>query len=146
MGHSKDQVRDGSSAMKEMVLAMGEICDSSAEVQNIIKTIEDIAFQTNLLALNAAVEAARAGEAGAGFAVVSEEVRNLALRCGTAAQNTSNLVEETVDRVTKGAAKASPCRSSTMVKVVLTRPVTWSRLLLMQLRSSQKVFDKLMML
>ncbi|MEJ2688585.1 MAG: methyl-accepting chemotaxis protein [Deltaproteobacteria bacterium] len=88
--------------MVEMGGSIEEISKASEETSKIIKTIDEIAFQTNLLALNAAVEAARAGEAGAGFAVVAEEVRNLAMRAGEAAKNTSDLIAGTMDKVTKG--------------------------------------------
>jgi len=89
-------------AMGELTRAMDEIAGASRETSNIIKTIDEIAFQTNLLALNAAVEAARAGEVGAGFAVVAEEVRNLALRSAEAARNTAGLIDGTVTRISSG--------------------------------------------
>lgn len=83
----------GSKAMDGLSESMDRINSSSEETVKIIGTIDDIAFQTNLLALNAAVEAARAGDAGSGFAVVAEEVRNLAQQSAKAATDTAEMIE-----------------------------------------------------
>jgi len=87
----------GQKEMTAMMDSMQKLNDSSKEISKIIKVIDDIAFQTNILSLNAAVEAARAGEAGAGFAVVAEEVRNLAQRSAKAANDTKNIIEKNIE-------------------------------------------------
>lgn len=92
----------GVESMKRLSDAIVKIKVSSDSTAKIVKTIDEIAFQTNLLALNAAVEAARAGDAGKGFAVVAEEVRNLAQRSAEAAQNTANMIEESVKNAEGG--------------------------------------------
>ena len=86
--------------------AINDINTSSQKIAKIIKVIDDIAFRTNLLALNAAVEAARAGTAGRGFAIVAEEVRNLAERSAKSAKETSDLIEDALKKSATGVAVA----------------------------------------
>ena len=93
---------EGSKKMQGMTKSMDELKKSSTEISKIIKVIDEIAFQTNMLALNAAVEAARAGEAGAGFAVVAEEVRNLAGKSAQAAKDTASIIERNIELSQQG--------------------------------------------
>lgn len=88
--------------MTHLLSATERIQISSDEIKKVNQLISNISMRTKLLALNAAVEAARAGEAGKGFAVVAAEVRNLAEQSAEAARQTSVLVENTIQAVTRG--------------------------------------------
>ncbi len=99
---------EGQQVVDRSIAAMNRlsdlICTSSSHIETlnnktvnigqILEVITSISQQTNLLALNAAIEAARAGEAGRGFAVVADEVRNLAHRTQESAQQVQNMIEE----------------------------------------------------
>jgi methyl-accepting chemotaxis protein len=94
--------KTGYDYMTKLSSSMNEISNSSQEINSLVNTIDEIAFQTNLLALNAAVEAARAGEHGLGFAVVSEEVRNLATRSSQESQKIHEVIEKAVEQTQNG--------------------------------------------
>ena len=102
VGQATGYAAEADTKMEHLMEATRDINRSSAEISTIIKTIEDIAFQTNILALNAAVEAARAGEAGKGFSVVANEVRSLAGKSAEAAQNTKDLISQSVQSAKTG--------------------------------------------
>jgi len=126
-------IRSSNVALEAMVTSMAGIEDASSRVTRIIRTIDEIAFQTNILALNAAVEAARAGEAGAGFAVVAEEVRRLAQRSAQAARDTATLIEESSDRAREGASRLAHVSSAV---AAFTRQMSGVQALVQTIRTS----------
>ncbi len=100
----------GGDIMDQATRAIARIAEASEKMADTVGVIEGIAFQTNILALNASVEAARAGAAGAGFAVVANEVRSLAQSAAersnqikTLNQSASEEVAAGVDLITKAA-------------------------------------------
>jgi methyl-accepting chemotaxis protein len=102
-GHEMEaNTKIGYQNMEKLKNSMNTLSDSSTQVNNLVNTIDEIAFQTNLLALNAAVEAARAGEHGLGFAVVSEEVRNLATRSSGESVKIREVIQSNIDYTNEG--------------------------------------------
>lgn len=97
-----DDIIKSNAQMEDVVKAMEIINETSAQINGIINTINDIASQTNLLALNASIEAARAGEEGRGFAVVATQVGDLAMQSAQAAKNSSDLIIRSMNAVEQG--------------------------------------------
>ncbi len=107
MAHEKikvvgEEANQSSKKMEELTQEMKNIEVTSAEINDIIAEIEEIASQTNLLSLNASIEAARAGEAGRGFAVVADQIGKLAEESAQSAVNTRRLIEASLEEIQKG--------------------------------------------
>ncbi len=109
---AQDSAKSSEAIVSETSRAMDAIQSEAAEISQIVKVIDEIAFQTNLLALNAGVEAARAGDAGRGFAVVASEVRELAQRSSGSATNIRELIERSGERIASGSTKIEETVSS----------------------------------
>ena len=100
--NNKTSVALGNEHMQDTLIAMESISEVSGSIASILSTINGIAHQTNLLALNAAVEAASAGTHGKGFKVVADEVKTLAGRSKMAAQESSELINDALERIKEG--------------------------------------------
>ena len=114
----------GGEITQDLVSTMQGIEASARRIADITGLIDSIAFQTNMLALNASVEASRAGDKGKGFAVVANEVRHLAQRSAGAAREIKALVDESVNRVSMGAALVNSAGVTMMEIVESTRNVS----------------------
>ena len=112
METTQGHMETGGNYMKNLLLAMEDIDRNSVEITKINKFLEDISFQTNILALNASVEAARAGESGRGFAIVAEEVGNLAAQSAESSKRTSGMIDSSLKAVKRGTEYANKVAES----------------------------------
>jgi len=124
------------SGMAQTIDAMTEIEKSSTQISEAVRLITDIADQTNLLALNAAIEAARAGEHGKGFAVVADEVRQLAEKSSISAKEIKNLAKGSLTQIQDGVAISNEAGEN--VKAIITNIRTIAKQLKMISQATQE--------
>jgi methyl-accepting chemotaxis protein len=115
----RDAIKNGNATLENLNESMNNIAKASEAISEINTVIDDIAFQTNILALNAAVEAARAGDHGKGFAIVADEVRNLASKSQESAKNAGEHIETTLARVSEGVKAVED--TTTLLKTILNQ-------------------------
>ena len=99
--------QEGGSAARELAEAMMEVESGSMRAHEIVEVIDSVAFQTNILSINASIEAAHAGELGQGFAVIAQEIRQLAVRTAAAARDVRVIIGEISTAVRNGARSAA---------------------------------------
>ena len=122
--NSNKKIGDVAESVSTTSLCMGELSSDLNQIHSILTTIDSIADQTNLLALNAAIEAARAGEHGRGFAVVADEVRNLATKSSVATKDIAVLIAKLDESLMNAISAMDLSQGGTTDSVNLSEKVT----------------------
>ena len=120
IGSTVEKMQMLSEQMSQASAAIDELKAHSAKISELVSSISGIADQTNLLALNAAIEAARAGEHGRGFAVVADEVRQLATRTNATTGEIVSMVDENLLRTTNAVELISQCQKEALQTLELS--------------------------
>ena len=121
---SNKKIGDVAESVSTTSSCMGELSSDLNQIHSILTTIDSIADQTNLLALNAAIEAARAGEHGRGFAVVADEVRNLATKSSVATKDIAVLIAKLDESLMNAISAMDLSQGGTTDSVNLSEKVT----------------------
>ena len=114
------EIKGLSDTVAEAATVISKLADNSKDIASVLDVIRGIAEQTNLLALNAAIEAARAGEQGRGFAVVADEVRNLASKTQQSTENIHLMIEALHQGVEQAVTSINKGNAATQVSVELS--------------------------